>query len=178
MNKKDIADKIVEVYESMLGNRKAVYVSTPMTTGKNYFLYGSKQYDNSNCVQRSRTFSFFQRLYGNKYVINPTYLTPMQDNECWDHDDWMFMWRKVIKKFVYKIIFIDGWEYSRGCLSEMEFALENGICIFKNSDSMTDDRFLHKDIQIKILEAKQRLNGRFDYMDKLYDSILELIKRK
>ena len=119
----------------------AVYVSTPITTGRNYLEWlrlGNKGADNDadsypvsrevfvtakNIDQAAKLVRRVRAKYTNP-VIDPTGL---QDIDSWNQNDYHQFWIKVIRQLVSIIIFADGWEYSNGSTLEYVCGLEKGL---------------------------------------------------
>ena len=57
-------------------------------------------------------------------MIDPTLL---RDFDGWVQSDYHQLWIDVIKTYARKVIFLDGWMYSVGCVWEYLAALERGF---------------------------------------------------
>jgi hypothetical protein len=65
------------------------------------------------------------------YVINPAQL----DVPGWQQSDYDDLWRRVIGEKVRLLVLSRNWAYSRGCVSELLFALEAGLEIREHNGS-------------------------------------------
>lgn len=125
---------MLNVYISVLGRTKALYCSTPITSGKRYFNWLDQinqdfDLDDLDDAYRELHFqdviepnqlyaqNFIQKLRGQygQVVIDPTAITA---NPNWVQKDWHFFWGIVIERHVQSSFFIDDWQYSNGCVYE------------------------------------------------------------
>jgi len=122
-------------YKSILGNRKAYYLSTPITTGLEFYL---NKKDHSTLEWEDKD-EVDQAVKNNLFLAEQTVLelrnqtkTPiicpgslhMKD---WGQHEYMVFWRTTIKDYVWMIFFRDGWEYSIGCIEEFLYAKSIGV---------------------------------------------------
>jgi len=122
----------------------AVYVSTPITTGRNFLQWlrlaeGDRMSRTENQSLSRDVFVTAKNIkeaavlvhevrakYTNS-VIDPTRFENM---DGWGQDDYHQFWIKVIRQLVSIIVFADGWEYSNGSTLEYVCGLENGLTLF------------------------------------------------
>jgi hypothetical protein len=57
-------------------------------------------------------------------VIDPTAVGPRRR---WQQRDWRLFWKEVIQRYAMRVVFVDGWEYSSGCVYEYLTAVRAGI---------------------------------------------------
>jgi hypothetical protein len=137
---KSVIHNYVSQFASFLEMRSAIYVSSPITTGKEFVhwfnevgrhqLNDSKTYAdihrsdiiNKN-LARIKSFAHQLRKKESGVVIEPA----SYENEEWSQHDYLYYWSSIISKYVYKIICMDGWEYSRGCVFEYLCGRELGL---------------------------------------------------
>jgi hypothetical protein len=141
-------------------DRKAVYVSGPITTGPLFMswfrdigrsLSGSDAYSRAHRaevilpnIQRMARFLELLRWRHVGIVIDPTAL----EVPGWDQATYHAFWEEVIRRHVRRVIFLDGWHFSNGCALEFEVAQRCDIdCV--------DERLQHLSHQtgIRLLEA-------------------------
>ena len=116
----------------MVVNHSAVYVSTPITSGRRFADWSSGR-DWKVDLSHPQTYQEFLREVlepNNKHarkiirqlrslfpktLIDPTSLN---DIEGWTQDDYRVLWGRVIEQYSGSVVFLDGWEYSNGCAYE------------------------------------------------------------
>lgn len=116
----------------VIGDRSAVYVSTPITSGRR-FAHWSSTRDIEFDLSHPETYLEFKRevldpnseharviikdlrIRFNEALIDPTAL---RDIEGWVQDDYRVLWGKVIEQYADTAVFLDGWQYSNGCTYE------------------------------------------------------------
>jgi hypothetical protein len=129
-------DRLASVFASVVSGREAVYVSTPITTGRRLSGLGTidkehPEYEHryKNVVrdpnrQAARGVVDDLRRTAGRVVIDPSSLA---DIPGWTQDDYLTFWGSVIERFVERVIFVDGWQFSRGCVFEFYLATTAGI---------------------------------------------------
>lgn len=130
---------LLNILGSVVIDRSAVYVSTPITSGQR-FAHWSSNRDIEYDLSHPETFLEFKRevLDPNseharaiikdlrrllsRLLIDPTAL---KDIEGWVQDDYRVLWAKVIELYSDTVVFLDGWQYSNGCA--YEFLISNRV---------------------------------------------------
>lgn len=119
---------LASIYKTILGNRKADYLSTPITTGLDYYQLllseEPSQALKAKCIQDNLERSLHARgrvqraLPPNDLLICPSeFYSPH-----WSQEEYMVFWKEVIHKYVDFVYMNDGWEYSNGCVEEFFYA--------------------------------------------------------
>lgn len=120
--------------------RSSVYVSAPITTGREYLEWRIAQRhlgtvapaDHDIDFKRSVVQRNIARASGvvekvrHEYdatVIDPTVL---EDIDGWRQNDYHSFWVALIREYVGIVVFVDGWQYSSGAALEYAAALEVG----------------------------------------------------
>lgn len=142
-----------------LHESSAVYVSSPITTGKNYLEWlklddrsADIHHDDESLtrevfvtVKNIEQAAELVRKVRDKYtnpVIDPTRL---EDVTGWTQNDYHKFWVKLIRKSVSIIVFADGWEYSNGSTLEYICGLEKGLALITHDfQTLTPDFALAK----------------------------------
>jgi hypothetical protein len=125
-------DALLNVLGSVIVGRSAVYVSTPITSGRRFARWSSNR-DIEFDLSHPETYLEFKRevlepnsehargiiknlrnLFA-KALIDPTAL---RDIEGWVQDDYRVLWARVIEQYAESVVFLDGWQYSSGCTYE------------------------------------------------------------
>jgi hypothetical protein len=107
-----------------------VYVSTPITGGRALFSrlvqgqpLNPPERDllrTSNVRHALRVYGFVERSFAQRTVVEPTSLS---EPEGWLQRDFHAFWMGFIDRHATTVVFVDGWEYSTGCLWEMHQSL-------------------------------------------------------
>jgi len=125
----------------------AIYCSTPINTGPLYFQWLDRlgtDYENIDLTshwhhaahrtevvapnaRRANEVCEWLRVHTGKVVINPAVL---ELAVSWSQDEWRMFWGRVIAVFSEYVVFVDGWEFSNGCVYEFMIAAEKGIPTF------------------------------------------------
>lgn len=134
---------LLDVLGCVVSDREATYVSGPITTGRRYVEWrraggaslqaGSERYRQEHLrnvisPNRGALQSVVRRLRAERdgIIIDPTAL---EDVPGWEQDNYNSFWIGVIHRYVHTIVFVDGWEYSVGCVHEFVAALESGSAL-------------------------------------------------
>jgi len=166
-----VVEKLAE-WEEQRGlrasQRTAVYVSTPITTGLTYLSWfqrtghrlqkGTQEYSAAlradvilPNTQRASRFIELLRWNHVGLIIDPTSF----DVPGWDQTTYHEFWTKVIERHARRVIFLDGWEFSRGCTLEFEMAQRLGLdCVDEKLISLDLDRGI-KQIEEAIKECRK-----------------------
>ena len=126
--------------------RSAVYVSTPITTGRRFVEWRAGAgagldpddpayaYEHLlHVIQPNRAHiapvveSLRQRF---PRVIDPT---AFEDVAGWEQHDYHGLWAGVIERFANQVVFAEGWTFSSGCVYELAAAIRAGIPLFEES---------------------------------------------
>ena len=142
------SDRLVEIeqmgrlFGTVVEGRAAVYLSAPITSGRNYMLWRQRcQVDESTpeysrlmregviSPNRDRARRAASRLRSEMQatVIDPTALP---DCKGWTQADYRILWGRVIEHYASKVVFLDDWEFSSGCVFEFRVANEVGVSCF------------------------------------------------
>ena len=149
-NKEDI-DKLIQLSSAILNSKKATYISTPISSGKlfnNFFSsvkdlgiseeeYKERHYKEIICVNHNNAEILRQKLLSENpdvVVINPGGIF----YKSWKQEDYLEFWKDFITKFVNKIIFVDEWQYSNGCVFEYSLAVDLKIPCYDANKNKID----------------------------------------
>jgi hypothetical protein len=135
-----IHELLLKAWECTVPPASALYVSGPITTGERFFRW----YDASGRKLAVDSSEYFERrlreviepnsgdilraaarlrLETNKTVIEPASLYV----QTWRQPDYLKLWSEVIERFVERLIMMPGWEFSTGCVTEIEKAFRLGL---------------------------------------------------
>jgi hypothetical protein len=136
---------VFEVLDGVVEGRGAVYVSTPITTGRRFVEWRRgpgaalapsqdhywREHDRQ-VVQRNReqakpvVRAVRERGWG--VVIDPT---TVHDVPGWEQPDYHAFWARVIERYAGTVVFADGWEYSSGGAWEFLVAVRTGARLLR-----------------------------------------------
>lgn len=135
----DDIEKLLEVFASVAEGREAVYVSSPLTTGRLRSEWHrsrdtSDEEDSRDPEElrrhvldpnraNARRFVRDLRQHLGRVVIDPLGL---KDIPGWTQDDYRAFWSRVIEHYAGSVVFRAGWEYSSGCSFEFLAAVQGG----------------------------------------------------
>ena len=112
------------------GANDAVYVSTPITTGKEYFelLTANGSVSDSdrarlrsiNAMHATDAMVRVRDTFPTEVIIDPL---SFNEPAGWSQDHFNAFWMLVIHHFVKTVVVVNGWEYSTGCTWEVSQAL-------------------------------------------------------
>jgi hypothetical protein len=132
----------IAIYGTVCDEKAALYVSTPITTGKrlhswerdsglteshpDYFNGLRSQVIEPNIEAATEVVAQLRRR--NSLVISPASL---KDLPGWTQADYRAFWGEVIARFVREAVFMEGWQYSSGCAYEFLVACRAGVTTLK-----------------------------------------------
>jgi hypothetical protein len=137
---------VYTAFESILGDKEAIYLAVPVTSGKRLWnlarSLGCKDIRNVReqwperfhvevelpNVAASKALAFKVRQ-SQPLVINPAALLV----KGWQPTDYMQLWKAVIRQYVKTIYLSDEWQYSSGCLEETDLAFSLGITVIDSA---------------------------------------------
>ena len=132
-------EALLRILVSVLGDRRADYVSSPLTGGPRFvewfqtegrnLVAGTPKYRERHNefvvrpnIAAAREVAERLRLMG-EVVIEPTSF----DSPHWTQNDYRHLWGLVIQRHVKQVFLVDGWEFSSGCAYEYWIAASAGI---------------------------------------------------
>ena len=127
---------LLEGLASVVEDRTATYVSSPLTTGQAAFEWhlrngdrsdpdGAKDFYESVIVPNRQQAAAYVRALrkARGAVIDPT---AMGDLPGWTQPDYRYFWGRVIELYANEVVHRDGWQHSSGCAYEFFVALQSG----------------------------------------------------
>lgn len=118
--------------------RNSVYVSVPITTGREFAAWFSQQPDAGSDAYRSRLHRevvqpnlkrarpLVQQVrdrWSDMPVIDPTGL---DDVPGWTQADYHAFWVQIVLRHAALVVLAEGWQYSNGCALEVAAAVRSG----------------------------------------------------
>lgn len=142
----------------------SIYISAPITTGTNFldwYLTKGSLIGDSNEYKKAhyneiikpnseRILKFHNELSRktNAPIIEPASF----EMPGWSQADYLSYWEEVINRCVIKIIFMDGWCYSKGCTFEYHIGLKKGIELVDQNQVPIDPQWAKAHIKQAIAE--------------------------
>src|SRR5258705_4344875 len=133
VTRRELLDQVA-LFVAVLGSRRVTYCSAPITSGKRFQQWLSrlgKRHDDLDGFASSLRSRHANEVMGpnmnqaqavirrlrarGEIVIDPTAVGPRRR---WQQRDWRFFWKEVIQRYARRVVFVDGWEYSSGCVYE------------------------------------------------------------
>jgi len=138
-------DRMLQAVKCVVAANSAVYISGPITTGKNFvrwyltegmsFPKDSPEYaaafrTNVLEINELEILDLAKRIRSidKVAVIEPASLYIPE----WSQVDYINYWIEIIENFVEKIILVDGWQFSLGCVKEFSFATARNYQIYSH----------------------------------------------
>jgi hypothetical protein len=156
--------------QSVINDRNAVYVSSPITSGRRYIKWVKEHPLNSNFSGDNQNPEFISNVieknldhaksvvqkmrsaFSGSVLIDPT---AVPDIENWKQDDYRYAWGRIIERFAKTLVCSDDWQFSSGCAYEYLVAKNAGIQIF---DERLEELSTEKARQL-LLEAKELMRS-------------------
>lgn len=126
--------------------RSAVYLSTPITTGRRFVEWrrgtGAELSPGSSAYLRRRAEEVIEpnrsdiaplvrwlRTRFQDPVIDPTALEAVPG---WEQFDYHRFWAEVIERYAHTAVFAEGWQYSSGCVLELAAAVSADATLLRD----------------------------------------------
>jgi len=141
-----------------------IYISAPITTGTNYlewYLTRGSLIADSNEYKKAHYNEIIQpnseKILRFHVELSRKCTTPIIEPASfempgWSQDDYLSHWEEVINRCVTKIIFMDGWCYSKGCTFEYCTGLKKGIKLVDQNQKTIETTWAIEHIKIAIAE--------------------------
>jgi hypothetical protein len=150
-----------ELLASVIEDKSATYVSVPITSGRRFLEWyktrGAQLEPNSRewrdellqSVIRPNSEAVASRVAELRKLAGTVLINPAAFNRPdWTQDDYRYFWGYVIERFVNKVVFFDGWQFSSGCGYEFLNCIRSGIAAFAEDGAQLD-----RDEGCKLIEA-------------------------
>ncbi len=131
---------LLQTFAAVIEGRNAFYVSSPLTSGERAFEWHTKNERSREIPadfasdflrevvepNRNEARRFVRDLRNSlgAVIIDPTALP---DIPGWTQADYQVFWGTTIEKYVDRVVFRNGWQYSNGCAYEFYVARSAGI---------------------------------------------------
>jgi len=117
---------------AIVPGRTAAYVSSPITTGRRLTARDTAE---ARDEARRENLAHSREVVGRlRSVLEGVVIDPaaMEDQPGWTQCDYRTLWVRVIERYVCKAVFVDDWQYSKGC------ALEFLACVRLHIPTLTE----------------------------------------
>lgn len=128
------------VVPDKLSLKGACYVSMPITGGKRALDYHRKNTDRGlkfNIEVITPNVEAGRNVVASARGIFHTVINPGAIYiPSWGQPEYLSFWNMVLRKYVHTVMFVDGWQYSPGCVFEFGVAIENGLQLRDENDNL------------------------------------------
>lgn len=131
---------LLQAINCATGGKVATYISGPITTGprfiKWYISTGHLLENDDNAYQQSRLINVLTKnesdIFEVAKMIRFNFSGPVIEPASlhipsWTQQDYYLFWTETMKRFVTRVVALDGWQYSIGCVIEFHHAIQCGI---------------------------------------------------
>ncbi len=158
--------QLVTDLSSIYDEKSAVYISAPITTGKDFIHWYKKNLSIHEDQDKYSELHRTEIMEKNSKLIMKFISNLRQVEVCsiiepaslavdkWSQADYLYYWELVIARYVKKIIFLNGWTYSRGCVYEYYIGLENKLVLVDQNNIIINTENAIFAIQKSISEYK------------------------
>lgn len=153
-----IHEAILQAWECAFGRTRVIYLSGPITTGRRKIDsirrgdgVSADEITGQNCKILIEAANRLREERGD-VVVEPASL----QIPGWSQQEYLTLWKELIKRHARLVIFMPDWEYSVGCVTEYAMAKAEGI-----PTAMYDGTPLHSNEAIELL-SRARWNIRTD----------------
>lgn len=152
-NYQEIIQLVLNCYKTVFKESCISYCSVPITSGKNYLKWlskNNKKYVDIDSLNQEELQSHLLEVIKPNHVLANQFVTCIRQKnsqpvidptslieiEGWQQKQWRELWQKVIENFVNKIYFINYWEYSNGCIYEFFIAQKQEIITLNETQEL------------------------------------------
>lgn len=184
INLSDKQEHLMQAFLCTVGKlRQATYVSGPITTGLRFidwyistghnYLTDSTEYQKYRyeCVLSGNEADIISaantlRDKSTSSVIEPASL----HIPSWNQQDYHHFWIELMRRFVSRVVVLDGWQYSVGCVIEFQHAIKCGIQV-ETLDRMLITEIEGRKLIIKAVDDIASRGAAFDMLRQMAQSL-------
>jgi hypothetical protein len=181
---------ILSAFASVLVPNRALYAAVPVTSGRRLWKLAQQlgasdlhevarlapdRYDREVVSPNSAYAREFTSAARKRHslVIDPSCLIVTE----WSQGQYWRFWERIILKYAKAVLLSDEWAYSRGCVYECMFAIQNSIPVFSAEDSELTVREL-RDIAFKAIRERESLGIKAGFLDEFIQVTHEISAKK
>lgn len=133
---------LLQAIKCAAGGKVATYISGPITTGPRfiewYISTGHLLENHTNEYQQNRLkyvlsqneSDIFEAAQILRNKVSAPVIEPASLHiPSWTQQDYYLFWTELMRRFVTRVVVLDGWQYSIGCVIEFHHATQFGIQI-------------------------------------------------
>lgn len=133
---------LLQSIKCAVGGKVATYISGPITTGPRfiewYISTGHLLESDANAYQQNKLKNVLARnesdIFEAAITIRNKFTAPVIEPASlhipsWTQQDYYLFWTELMRRFVSRVVALDGWQYSIGCVIEFHHAIQCGIQI-------------------------------------------------
>ncbi len=142
-----------DILQCVMVGRAATYLSVPITTGRRFVEWFSRRGKNldpaseaykkehhrdviePNCQTAQQRLELLRKV-DHRIVIEPTAL----ERPAWDQDQYRYFWGKIIERYIERVVFLEGWQYSNGCCYEYLTASRSNVMAFSEMEEVLSQK--------------------------------------
>lgn len=180
---------LMQIFNCVVGDHDAVYVSGPITTGRRFIdwyilkghalendinVYQSVKYEDVLSKNESDIIGVANKL--RKISTTPVIEPASLHITTWDQQDYHRFWTETLRRFVSRVVILDGWQYSIGCVIEFHYAVQCGIEMFSQNGLPLKEREGCK-LVLAAADEIERRGGVFDALRYIARTLREQAKK-
>lgn len=142
----DEQEHIMQAFNCAIGGRTATYVSGPITTGHKFidwYISTGHELESKNGTYQEIKKEFVLSKNESDILevantLRKSSLTPVIEPASlhiatWDQMDYHRFWTELLRRFISRVVILDGWQYSIGCALEFHYAVQYGIEVYNQN---------------------------------------------
>lgn len=172
---------LISAFESVLAPKTAVYVAVPVTSGPRLWKLAKElglsdlqkvaesvpeRYKNEVLSPNSAYAAEFAASVRGRHglVIDPSRLV-IRD---WSQKQYWVFWEEIIVRYVRNLLVSRDWAYSRGCVYECMFAVQQSIPVLSEKDCILPVAELRRTIS-EAIQIRESLSIQAEFLDEFMD---------
>jgi len=181
---------ILSAFASVLAPKSAVYAAVPVTSGRRLWILAQELgVSDPNEVARLATDQYQTEVVSPNSACAREFTTAARkrhtlviDPSClivpeWSQGQYWRFWERIILKYAKAVLLSNEWAYSRGCVYECMFAIQNSIPVFSAEDSELTVREL-RDIAVNAIREGESLGIKAGFLDEFIQVTHEISAKK
>lgn len=169
------AHNILRVLRSMKNVKQLAYISSPITTGLEYYNLkkAGEKVDYKKLIENN-VFRMEDELYkaGGIEMLIPARFTPVVMD--WEQEHFMYLWYSTIGEICTEVRFVKNWEYSNGCVQEFAHAKQLTLGVPPSQQHgiyiNTNETYEHNDSRMRNMTTRH-IQGAFIYTEEAINLI-------
>jgi len=178
----------LSLLEAVLDDQKVTYFIVPISSGRRLWSLATEfgmrnpeallREHRAECQERVLSVNLEEAAAHARYLRTrfPDLIDPSRFVTCdWTQADYLALWKKVIDRWVYRVILAPGWAYSRGCLEECVEAYSKRLEVLSYEGEQLGLECANGGVDDAIAEAKS-LDLHVPYLQKAKRALVALLR--